>query len=220
MTARAVIFDIDGVLVDSYRAHLQSWLGVAREWGLEITEEDFARTFGRTSREIIAKFWGEGLEDSERRAIDDRKESLYREIISKSFPAMDGAAEIVRDLHGAGFRLAVGSSAPPENIRLSLERLGVRDLFEVVVTGRDVTRGKPDPEVFQIAAERLAVPPSCCVVVEDAPAGVAAAKAADMRCIALAGTATPDRLAAADRVVGSLRELDRAVVARLLSEPS
>jgi beta-phosphoglucomutase len=214
---RAVIFDVDGVLVDSYRGHLESWLRVAREHGLEITEADFARTFGRTSREIIAEFWGADLGDADRRRIDDRKESLYREIVRASFPAMDGAAELVRALHAAGFRLAVGSSAPPENIELSLERLGVRDLFEAVVTGRDVTRGKPDPQVFQIAAERLAVLPRCCIVIEDAPAGVAAAKAAGMACIALAGTATPDKLAAADRVVQSLRDLDAAGVARLLA---
>jgi beta-phosphoglucomutase len=211
-----VIFDVDGVLVDSYRAHLESWVRVAREHGLEITEADFARTFGRTSREIIAEFWGEDLAERDRRAIDDRKEALYREIVAASFPAMEGGADLVRDLHAAGFRLAVGSSAPPENIELSLSRLAVRDLFAVVVTGRDVTRGKPDPQVFQIAAARLQVAPEHCVVVEDAPAGVAAAKAAGMKCIALVGTAAPGALAAADRIVRSLRELDPRQVGRLL----
>jgi beta-phosphoglucomutase len=216
MVDRGVIFDVDGVLVDSYRAHLESWVRVAREHGLEITEADFARTFGRTSREIIAEFWGEDLAERDRRAIDDRKEALYREIVAASFPAMEGGADLVRDLHAAGFRLAVGSSAPPENIELSLSRLAVRDLFAVVVTGRDVTRGKPDPQVFQIAAARLQVAPEHCAVVEDAPAGVAAAKAAGMKCIALVGTAAPGALAAADRIVRSLRELDPRQVGRLL----
>lgn len=215
-TSRAVIFDVDGVLVDSYRGHLESWVQVAREHGLEITEEQFAKTFGRTSREIIAEFWGHGLSAERMRAVDDRKEALYRDIVRADFPAMDGAADLVHALHGAGFRLAVGSSGPPENIELSLDGLGCRDAFEVVVTGRDVTRGKPDPQVFLIGAERLGLAPSDCVVVEDAPAGVAAARAAGMRCVALLGTASAERLAAADLIVASLRELDPARVGALL----
>jgi beta-phosphoglucomutase len=215
-SSRAVIFDVDGVLVDSYRAHLESWVQVAREHGLEITEEQFAKTFGRTSREIIGEFWGEDLSAEQMRVIDDRKEALYRDLIRAHFPAMDGAAQLVGALHAGGVRLAVGSSGPPENIDLSLERLGCRDAFEVVVTGRDVTRGKPDPQVFLIAAERLGVTPSACVVIEDAPAGVAAARAAGMRCVALLGTAPAERLAAADLVVASLRELDPARIAALL----
>src|SRR5262245_16268208 len=112
MVGRGVIFDVDGVLIDSYLPHQRSWTGVAREHGLIMTPEQFVATFGRTSREIIAQFWGEGLDDGAVRAIDDRKEALYREIIRKDFPAMDGAVELVRALEGAGFRLAVGSSGP------------------------------------------------------------------------------------------------------------
>src|SRR4249919_3214852 len=127
---RAVIFDVDGVLVDSYAAHFRSWRDVLLENGRDLTEEDFARTFGRTSREIIAKFWGDGLDDALVRAIDDRKEALYREIVGRSFPAMDGATALIDALRAAGFRLAVGSSAPPENVELSLERLGRREAFD------------------------------------------------------------------------------------------
>jgi beta-phosphoglucomutase len=217
MSSRAVIFDVDGVLVDSYRAHLESWVRVAREHGLEITEEQFAKTFGRTSREIITEFWGDDLSAERMRAVDDRKEAFYRELIRADFPAMDGASDLVRALHEAGFLLAVGSSGPPENIVQSLEGLGCRDAFEAVVTGRDVTRGKPDPQVFLIAAERLGVEPAACVVIEDAPAGVAAARAAGMCCVALLGTATAERLAAADLVVASLRELDASRIGALLA---
>jgi beta-phosphoglucomutase len=216
MSPRAVIFDVDGVLVDSYRGHLESWVQVAREHGLEITEEQFAKTFGRTSREIIAEFWGGDLSAERMRAVDDRKEALYRDLIRADFPAMEGASDLVRALHAAGFLLAVGSSGPPENIALSLDGLGCRDAFRVVVTGREVTRGKPDPEVFLIAAERLGIDPAACVVIEDAPAGVAAARAAGMRCVALLGTTTADRLAAADLVVASLRELDASRIDALL----
>jgi beta-phosphoglucomutase len=211
-----VIFDVDGVLVDSYEAHMRSWLRMGREHGLAITEEEFASTFGQTSREIIARFWGADLDDTARAALDARKEAIYRDLIREQFPAMDGAVELIDALVDAGFRLAVGSSGPPENVQLTLERLGRARSFVVIVTGRDVTRGKPDPQVFQIAAERLGLPPARCIVVEDAPVGIAAARAAGMASVALVGTVPPERLAAADLVVGSLRELDASRLAALL----
>jgi len=167
---RAAIFDVDGVLVDSYGPHYRSWCELAAESGLSITEEQFAETFGRTSRDIIRRFWGDdAVDDARVHELDDRKEALYREIVSADFPAMDGAAELIDALHDDGILLAVGSSGPPENVGLVLERLGRRDRIGAVVTGMDVTRGKPDPQVFLIAARKLGVPPGSCVVVEDAP---------------------------------------------------
>lgn len=206
---RAVIFDMDGVLVDTYRAHYQSWLEMARPYGLRFTEEQFGATFGRTSREIIAHFWGEGrLSESEIAEMDDRKEAAFRRIIAADFPAMPGTTDLLERLATAGFRLAVGSSGPPENVEMVLQRLGAGRRFDAVVTGKDVTRGKPDPQVFLLAAERLNVAPRRCAVIEDAPAGVAAAKAAGMASIGLASTGrTPQCLAAADWVVGRLDEI-------------
>jgi beta-phosphoglucomutase len=204
---RAVIFDVDGVLVDSYDAHIRSWLLMGREHGLTITEEQFASTFGQTSREIIARFWGSDLSREDAEALDARKEAIYRDLIRERFPAMDGSVELIDALADAGFRLAVGSSGPPENVELTLDCLGRASRFNAVVTGRDVTRGKPDPQVFQTAAERLGLPPARCIVVEDAPVGITAARAAGMASVALVGTVAADRLGEADLVVRSLREL-------------
>jgi beta-phosphoglucomutase len=205
--ARAVIFDVDGVLVDSYDAHMRSWLLMGREHGLTITEKEFASTFGQTSREIIARFWGSELSAQDVEELDARKEAIYRDLIRERFPAMDGSVELIDALADAGFRLAVGSSGPPENVELTLECLGRASRFNAIVTGRDVTRGKPDPQVFQIAAERIGVPPARCIVVEDAPVGITAARAAGMSSVALVGTVAADRLGEADLVVRSLREL-------------
>jgi beta-phosphoglucomutase len=207
--ALAVIFDMDGVLVDSYAAHQESWRRLASERGYEMTDEQFTATFGRTSREIIELLWGNGqLSNEEIARLDDRKEAYYREIIRRDFPAMEGAAELIGALSAAGFRLAVGSSGPPENVELVLDRLNRAGLFQGTVSGNDVTRGKPDPQVFQIAAERLGVAAERCVVVEDAPAGIAAAHAAQMKCVGLVSTGrTAQELAAADLVVQSLSVL-------------
>jgi beta-phosphoglucomutase len=214
----AVIFDMDGVLVDSYHAHFESWQIVAAEQGLALTEADFAAQFGRTNQEIIAVYWGaDRYTDDEVAALGNRKEAAFREILQADFPAMPGARELLLALHDAGFALAVGSSGPPENIELVLGALGARRLFGAVVTASDVTRGKPDPQVFLLAAERLGVLPGRCAVVEDAPAGIAAAKAGGMTGIGLASTGRTRRsLSAADLVVDSLGELSPRLIGKLI----
>ncbi|MDZ7618684.1 MAG: HAD-IA family hydrolase, partial [Patescibacteria group bacterium] len=162
----AVIFDMDGVLVDTYHAHYRSWVAMAEREGFTFTEAQFAPTFGRTSREIIAHFWGDGLSDQQIAEMDAAKEAAFRDLIDEQFPAMPGARDLIDSLAAAGFALAVGSSGPPENVTMVLDRLDVRSRFQAVVTGMDVTRGKPDPQVFLLAAERLGLAPADCVVVE------------------------------------------------------
>lgn len=214
------IFDMDGVLVDSYFAHFQSWRELAAELGVQVTEEDFARHFGRTSREIVEAYWGVGrFTDEQIRELDRRKEEYYRRIVAAQFPEMPGVRKLLRSLRDAGFRLAVGSSGPPENVALVLEKLEAHELFHAVVTGMDVTRGKPDPQVFLLAAERLGLPPSRCVVIEDAPVGIQAAHAAGMAAVGLTSTGR-DRhsLAHADLVVASLDELSPEVLKRLIDD--
>lgn len=216
--SHAVIFDVDGVLIDSYQAHFESWRALCREHGFDITEKEFADTFGRRSSDIIAMLFDGQFTDAQIAAMDDRKEALFREIVAEKFPAMDGAVELIDDLAAAGFKLALGSSGPPENVMLVLRKLDRVMSVGAVVTGQDVTRGKPDPQVFVTAAQRLAVDPSHCVVVEDAVPGVEAAKRAGMKAVALTGTATREQLSQADLVVDSLRELGADQMASLLSK--
>ncbi len=200
---------MDGVLVDTYHAHFESWLMMAERDGLSFTEEEFAATFGRTSREIIAHFWGDGrYSAAEMGAMDDRKEAIFREIIAADFPVMPGAAELLGDLRAAGFKLGVGSSGPVKNVDLVVDRLRARSLFDAIITATDVTRGKPDPQVFLLAAERMGVPPEHCAVVEDAPPGIEAANAAGAASIGFASTGrTAESLSAAKLVIRSLNEL-------------
>ena len=215
-----VIFDMDGVLVDSYEPHFESWRNVARERGVEISPAQFATLFGRTSREIIAELWGGSrFTAAEMHDIDQHKEAEYRELVAARFPAMDGAAELIRDLAAGGFGVAIGSSGPPENVALAVASLQVEELVSVRVTGRDVQRGKPDPQVFLLAAERLGIPPARCAVIEDAPVGIQAANRAGMASIGLASTGhTVESLQAARRVVGSLRELSVQIVRRMIED--
>ena len=196
----AAIFDMDGVLVDTYRAHFRSWLEMAASEGLQFSEEEFAPTFGRTSREIIAHFWGQDrYDDAQIAELDRRKEAAFRRIIEDDFPAMPGAVDLLRALHAAGFRLAVGSSGPPENVQLVVDKLGARELFGAVVTGAGRYAGANPirrssclpPNV--LAWRRRGVRSS-----RIAPVGVAAANAAGMASVGLLSTGrTREDLAAA-----------------------
>lgn len=222
------IFDMDGVLIDSGEAHYQSWQRMLHRHGLEMTPEQFADTFGQTNRAIIRKLWPDRATDENIRDWGEEKEQDFRDVLREHFPEMPHASALLGALHAAGFALAVGSSGPRENVDTVLAGLGAGTLFDATVTGCDVTHSKPHPEVFLKAAQKLGLPPARCAVVEDAPVGVRAARAAGMAAIALTGTAGADELATeAHCVVDSLDQLTPDRVAELIeahatgrSEPS
>ncbi|MGC9454990.1 MAG: HAD family hydrolase [Phycisphaerae bacterium] len=217
MAQKAVIFDMDGVLVDSYRAHYESWRKLAEAHGLEITEQQFAETFGMTSREIIRRLWPDAAGDSEIPRWDAEKEQYYRDILREDFPQMAGSAGLIEALHEAGFAMGIGSSGPPENVQVVLEQLRGAEHISASVHGHEVSRGKPEPEVFLRTAEKLGVPPADCAVIEDAVAGLQSARRAGMAAIGITGTAPRGKLAEhADTVVDSLEQLSPRRIAELI----
>ena len=218
----AVIFDLDGVLVDTYQAHFDSWQLLCRQWDLSLSESQFAATFGRTTREVVAEFWSaRRFSPAEVEAIDVRKEALFRQRLRRDSPVMDGAVQLIDDLRQSGIALAIGSSAPPDNVWLSLDLLDRREAFKAVTTGADVRRGKPDPEVFLRSAQQLHIAPPSCVVIEDAPPGVSAALAAGMKCVGVASRGrTRQELAAAHQVIDRLDELSARSLVQLIRQAS
>jgi HAD superfamily hydrolase (TIGR01509 family) len=161
---------MDGVLVDSAPAHFESWQRLAREEGITITRKQFETSFGRQNRDIIPMFFGP-MSPERLAAIAHRKEAIYRDIVRAKVPAVDGAVDLISALAAQTIPLAIGSAGPRDNIELVLEGMRVSHFFDVIVCGEDATRGKPDPQVFQLACERLRLPPERCVVIEDATAG-------------------------------------------------
>jgi len=214
-----VIFDVDGVLVDSYETHFQSWRQLGSEAGFEISADQFHASFGRTSREVLVEMWTAGPLSAEQVAqLDDRKETLYRNLLEEHFPTMPCAVELIDALAAEEVALAVGSSGPPPNVALTLESLQRHAAFAAVVTGADVTQGKPHPEVFLTAAERLALPTNRCIVIEDAAAGIKAAHAAGMKAVGLVSHGhTHDELGAADLLVDELSQLTPQTLRDLLN---
>jgi beta-phosphoglucomutase len=154
-------------------------------------------------------------------ALGERKEELYRALLAASATALPGAIELLAALHAASYRQALGSSAPPRNLDLIVALLGIGPYLDAIVSGEQVARGKPAPDIFLAAAQALAVPPRRCLVIEDAPAGVQAAHAGGMKCLAVlrAGQPPAPGLDAADHVAASLAEVDVALVDQLLQDP-
>ena len=216
----AAIWDVDGTLVDTAEMHFQAWAATAMERGRPFSRDDFARTFGRRNPEIIHILFEDGLGEQEAIDLADRKERIYREKAARGVVLLPGVQALLEDLHRAGFVQAVGSSAPRANLELILRLAGVERFFPAVVAMEDTQRGKPDPQVFQLAAQRLDIPPERCVVLEDAVAGVQAAKAGGMKCIAVrfVGHHSEDALrqAGADLVAPTLEDVSAQAVLRLL----
>lgn len=213
----AVLWDMDGVLVDSGPYHYRSWQMAFAERGLSFGEEDFWRTFGQRNDSIIADVVGPDLPREQAEAIAESKERHYRQIVRREgIAALPGVRPWLERLHRRGLPQAVVSSAPPENLAVVLEAIGAAPFFQALVSGSDVTRGKPDPEPFLLAARRLGVPPARCIVVEDAPAGLEAARRAGMACLALT-TSHPRGELSADGVVDSLDGLPEDALDRLLA---
>lgn len=208
---RAVLWDLDGTLIDSRDYHWRAWRDTMHAENVEFTEADFRATFGQRNEEILAGRLGRDAGVDRIRRVGDAKEARYRELLRlEGIAPLPGAAEWVRTLHDQGWRQAVASSAPRLNVEAVEAALGLTDLMDAVVAAEDVEVGKPDPQVFLLAASRLDVPPARCVVVEDAAAGVEAARRAGMACI---GVGNAGR---ADVSVRSLTDLPGDVFDRLV----
>jgi beta-phosphoglucomutase len=204
---QAVIWDLDGVIIDSADEHRRAWQRLAREEGITMTDADFWSTFGKRNDDIFASIWGKMPADRVQE-LADRKEMYFRELIREGATPLPGAIELMSGLHDAGFPQALASSTPAENICLINDVLGLGRYLSVLVSGETVARGKPAPDIFLKAAQELHMVPTKCLVIEDAVAGVQAAHAAGMRCIAVAGERDLPGLREAELTVKSLTEVD------------
>jgi beta-phosphoglucomutase family hydrolase len=202
---KAVLWDLDGVLVDTAPFHLQAWQELFQSLGKGFAEADFRRTFGLRNDAILGDILGD-LRPAEIERLAQKKEELYRQKIEGKVTAIPGAVELLQRLQQRGRKSAIVSSTTRENVRVVLGSLGLEGAFEAVVAEEDASKGKPDPQGFLVAAEKLGVAASECMVIEDAPGGVEAAKRAGMRCIGVTTSRPREGLAAADLVVDSLEE--------------
>ncbi|MET3131433.1 beta-phosphoglucomutase family hydrolase [Oxalobacteraceae bacterium GrIS 1.11] len=199
---RAFIFDMDGTIVDNMAFHTKSWAAFFQRRGHVIDEDAFFRaTAGRQGSEIIRSYLGEGVLEAEHGALMAEKEALYRALYLPHLAVVAGFEALIAAARADGVALVVGTAAPDENIAFTLDGLDLRRRFDAIVGAADVARGKPHPDVFLLAAERAGARPEDCIVFEDAPLGVEAARRAGMRAVVLTTTLPAAAFAEFDNVI-------------------
>jgi len=182
-----VLWDLDGTLADTNEFHFQSWMAVLPEYQIPFSRESFQAVFGMNNVKTLAMLLGHTPAPELVAEIGGRKEHLFRETIRGRLQALPGVHAWLERLQAAGVRQAIATSAPEANVDAMMDELNLRHYFDAIVPGADLP-GKPDPAVFLKAARSINVPPERCVVVEDAVAGVAAARRAGMKCVAVTTT--------------------------------
>jgi beta-phosphoglucomutase len=215
---KAVLWDLDGTLVDSADFHWQAWRDICAAEGAPVTYAQFTHAFGKRNDLILKSWLGEDIDPDRMARLSDAKEAHFRELVrANGISPLPGVREWVTRLAGEGWRHAIATSAPRENLETLIDAMDMRPLFGAGIAAEDVTNGKPDPEVFLIAAGRLKAAPQQAIVVEDAPIGIEAGRRAGMRTI---GVSLMHQLTHADLYVGTLPELAPDAFDRLLRRPA
>jgi beta-phosphoglucomutase family hydrolase len=215
---RAFVFDMDGTIVDNMDFHTQSWIEFFRRRDMSLEPHEFFRaTAGRQGKEIIRTYLGEALPDDEVAALNREKEEIYRELYEPHRKELEGFSAFIAAARQRGVALAVATSGPPANIVFVLDGLDLRRHFDAVVGAADVARGKPHPDVFLKAAERVGVAPADCIVFEDAPLGVEAARNAGMPSVVFTTTLDEVAFAGYDNVITIARDFTELSVDELLA---
>ncbi len=221
MNDKAVIFGMDGVLIDSWEIHYQSWIVSSRKYGFKVNRQKFGTHFGQTCESFaknLCEEHGVQLNKSEIEKWFEVKDEYYRDSFKAGFQENTSVTRILDDLKSSGFKTIIGSSAPKKNIQALIDIMPRGDQLQCFISAEDVCQSKPNPEVFLKAAEKIGIHSNKCAVIEDSVHGLIAAKSAGMVAIGITGTFDGYVLADyADRVVDSLDELNSDVIIKLIN---
>jgi HAD superfamily hydrolase (TIGR01509 family) len=205
---KTILWDMDGVISDSYSFHFDAWRDTFAARNIEFTAEDFTKLFGTRNDFIITSVMGSEFPRRDVEIMVKQKEELFRRKAAGNVKPFPGAVALLNSLKKGNFKLGLASSAPEENIDLVLSELNLEGTFDCVVSGQEVSESKPSPQIYLLAAKKLEALPHDCVVIEDSPLGVKAAKTAGMKCLGITNTHPRQRLRGADMVVDSLDNVD------------
>jgi beta-phosphoglucomutase family hydrolase len=214
---KAIIFDMDGTLVDNMGIHLDIWVGFLAERGVRVTQQEFHRqTSGQRNPEIMRQFIDPNLTDTQVLDLQEEKESLYRQLHAEHMEPMPGSIEFFETAKAHGLKLAVATSAYRPNVDFTLDGLGIRPYFQAVISAEDVVNGKPHPDPFLLVAQKLGVAPEQCLVFEDAESGVEAARRAGMRVFFITSTTKPENIPDQPHIIGHAPNFESVDITKLV----
>jgi beta-phosphoglucomutase family hydrolase len=205
---KTILWDMDGVIADSYFLHFAAWQETFTKRGIKFTEEAYTKLFGARNDFIISAIIGRELPERDVKIMVQEKEENFRRKATGNIKPFPGSIRLLNAIKKGNFKLGLVSSAPKDNIDLILNELNLEEIFDCVVFGQEVSESKPNPQVYLLAAKKLQVAPKDCVVIEDSPFGVKAAKSAGMKCLAITNTHPQQKLEEANKVVDSLESVD------------
>lgn len=199
-----IIFDLDGTLLNNNPFHLKAWQALCRKHGKELTDEDYKTNMsGKNNNDSMKYLFGTDLSQESLNAFKEEKEELYRELYRPHAKPVEGAEALIKSLIAEEIPIALATSATPVNIVFTLEALNFTDYFKTVVDSTQISRGKPDPEIYLTAADRININPAACIVFEDSLTGVQGAKAAGMKVIGMTTSHSPEELSKADKTINN-----------------
>lgn len=206
---KAVIFDLDGTLLDNNEVHLKAWKQYLKENGKEISDDDFKKYIsGRTNKDAVEHIYDKQMSEEEASEYYLKKEEIYRKMYEPDIAPINGLVEFLKELKEKNVTMAIATSGIPVNIDFMFEHVPIKEYFQEIIKAEDISKGKPDPEIFLKTASALNIPPENCIVFEDSTSGVEAGKAAKMKVVALTTTHTPDELDNADIVIKDYTEIN------------
>jgi beta-phosphoglucomutase len=205
---KVVLWDMDAVISHSYSLHFAAWREIFAKRSIELTKRDFTELFGARDDLLVGSIMGRELPGKDVQSMVQEKEEAFRRKAKGRIKPFPGVVRLLNTLRKGNFRLGLVSPAPREDIELTVSELELAGTFNCVVSGQEVSEGKPSPQIYLLAAEKLQATANDCVVVEDSRLGVKAAKAAGMKCLAVASSHRRENLREADAVVDSLENVD------------
>jgi beta-phosphoglucomutase len=211
-----IIFDMDGVIIDNNHFHFQAWQEVCSKYGKVIDDHIYREQMnGRTLKALVKFIFEKEMSDEEAQAVGHEKEALYRKLYQPYLEPAHALFPLLSAAHAEKIPMVIGTSAPVENVRFTMEGLGIRHYFKAILDDRSVTRGKPDPEIYQKCAQAAGLPNNRCVVIEDAVSGLQAGKAAGSKTIGIATSHKAEELSA-DLIINDFSELTLQQIKELI----
>jgi beta-phosphoglucomutase len=213
----AVIFDMDGVIVHNHYFHVKAWEEFSKRYGISVEGEKLTEMFGGTNEEILPEMFGRPLQKDELNRLAEEKELLYRELYRMHMVETEGLTNFLQSLRKEGIRMAVATSAPPVNADFVIDNLNLKTYFDHITTAADISKGKPDPEIYLLTASRLGISPQNCVVIEDSVRGIRSGLAAGMKVIGITTTNPAGMLGETHHIIGNFYELTPLTIREMIT---